>query len=524
MQNNKLKTWLPFYISLAMIAGMFIGYKIKDNIPGKGFFGLEKPNYLKEVIDLIDSRYVDTVQLSPLADSAILSILNNLDPHSAYIPAQELEDVNNDINGSFVGIGVEFEFYDDTVNVTRIIEKGPAATSGLQKDDQIIKVNNRKITGKSLNTDSIRSIIRGVPNTKIKLDIIRANKPISLTITRNVVPVNSVDASYMVDSITGYMKIARFSSNTYSDFMLALLDLKKKGLQQLILDLRNNGGGVLDEAVEIADEFLEGDKLITYTEGRKSPKKEYRCRRTGQFEKGKLVLLTNDGSASASEILAGSLQEWGRATIIGNRTFGKGLVQEQYDLSNGAALRLTIARYYTPSGRCIQRPYSNGIQAYYDEVLNPEKITDTKIDSSKAFKTPTGKLVYDGGGISPDLTPKNDSSLLDEASTLLMESGTLSRFAYHFYKYNHQQMMSWKDAYSFFDQFHLSQKDWNELQQFAKSDSLPIKNFSLQAIPFSEEYVKMAFIRYRWGNTFYTACANKKDNCFKLATSFLNKK
>jgi len=506
-----------------MIAGMYVGYKIKDNIPGKGFFDFESTNYLREVVDLIDSRYVDTVKMNQIADSAILSILNQLDPHSAYITPEELEDVNNDIRGSFVGIGVEFEFFNDTFNITRVIEKGPAEMAGLLKDDQIIKVNNKNITGKSLSTDSIRNLIRGEINSKINIDILRNQKKLSLTVTRNMVPVNSVDASYMIDSVTGYIRIARFSSNTYSDFMNALLALKKSGLKQLVLDLRDNGGGVLDEAVEIADEFLEGDKLITYTIGRKSPKKEYRCRRTGQFEKGKLVLLTDQGSASASEILAGALQEWDRATIIGNRTFGKGLVQEQYDLSNGAALRLTIARYYTPSGRCIQRPYTNGIQTYYDESLQLKTNSSQILSTSKSFKTPSGKTVYDGGGITPDIEVRDDSSLLDETSSLLLEFGILNNFSYYFYKTNQKGLSRWKDAYSFYDSFHLEEKHWKELEKFALKDSIKINLNKVKSMPYLEEFVKKVFVRYRWGNNLFNACSNRKDKYLSKALSFLNK-
>ena len=524
MQKQKLQIWLPLLISISMIMGMFVGYKIKDNIPGRGFFEFDKPNSIREIIDLIDSKYVDSVNLSNISDSAMAAIINQLDPHSVYIPASELEDINNEINGSFFGIGVEFELYDDTVNITNVIVKGPAALAGILKGDQFIKANNQIMAGKKLSSDSIRKIIKGNIESQLKLEIIRDHKPLSLMVTRNVITVNSIDAYYMIDSTSGYIRINRFSSNTYSDFMTALLDLKKKGLQQLILDLKDNGGGVLDEAVEIADEFLEGDKLITYTMGRKSPRKEYRCRRTGQFEKGKLIILTDEGTASASEILAGALQEWGRATVMGKRTFGKGLVQEQYDLRDGGALRLTIARYYTPSGRCIQRSYADGKEAYYDESyqnsLNPNKSFE---DSSITFTTPVGKKVFGGGGISPDVFVENDTSLLNETIAVLINKGTLNKFAFNYYRTNGNTIQKCNNSNAFLDQFSLTDKDWLLIKMMATEDTVNLNSINNNTKTSIETFIKNFVIRYQWNNTAYIEAVNKSDKSYQKAIEFINK-
>jgi carboxyl-terminal processing protease len=281
----------------------------------------------------------------------------------------------------------------------------------------------------------------------------------------------------MLNQEIGYIKINKFSSHTYSEFMTALHSLKKKGLKKLILDLRDNGGGVLEEAIDIADEFLEGDKLITYTEGAHMPKKEYRCRRLGQFEEGKLIVLSNEGSASASEVLMGALQDWDRATIIGSRSFGKGLVQEQFDLSDHSAVRLTIARYFSPTGRCIQRSYANGEKAYYDEI-ETDSTSRSFNDSSKTFTTPKGKKVYGGGGISPDIVMTEDNKRFTNLVATLFNKGTLNHFSYDYYRQQINVLKNYTTPLKFISEYSIPQSAWNSFIIYSNKDSVDIKNIS----------------------------------------------
>lgn len=361
MGNKKLQVWLPLLFSLVLIAGMFLGYEL-NKVPGtkNSFFSSNSRSTLQEALDLIKLKYVDAVNTDSLEGKAITEMMNELDPHSVYLPPVELQEANEDLAGNFEGIGVEFNMFSDTVNIVYVIPNGPSDKAGLQIGDKILKVNDSSITGKHFSTDEIKKYIRGQHSSKAVLQILRDGKPQVVTVSRGTIPVSSVDAAYMIDKTSGYIRLNKFTENSYEEFMQAMETLKKEGLQSLVFDLRGNGGGFMNEAVDIADEFLDGDKLIVYTEGVNSKKREYRCKRPGIFEKGKLVVLVDELSASASEVLAGVLQDWCRAKIIGRRTFGKGLVQEQYSLNDGSAIRLTIARYYTPLGRSIQRSYTKG--------------------------------------------------------------------------------------------------------------------------------------------------------------------
>lgn len=354
--SGRLSVWLPLLMGICVAVGMFFGFKMRDGMADNNFFHTPKSSPLEEVLSLISKKYVDSVNLKKLGDTAIYAVLAKLDPHSVFIPARDMDRINEEINGSFYGIGIEFNIYDDTVNVVNVLNDGPASKAGLIIGDRIFKIGDSVIAGKKLESESIRKIMRGPLNSVVRLTVVRNKKQIMVPVVRGVIPINSLDAAYMVDDKTGYIRLNMFNNNTYREFMQSIAKLKKQNLQQLILDLRDNGGGVLDEAVEIADEFLAGDKLITYTEGRSYPRKEFRCRRLGQFETGKLIILANEGTASASEILMGALQDWDRATIIGRRTFGKGLVQEPFNLSDKSSLRLTVARYFTPLAEAFSDP------------------------------------------------------------------------------------------------------------------------------------------------------------------------
>ncbi len=517
MNTKKINVWLPFMLSLTMIAGIYLGYRMRDNMPGKSFFHLEKRRPVQEIMDLINNRYVDDVKLDELADTAIQAMLSKLDPHSVYIPAEELQMVNEELAGNFFGIGIEFNIFDDTLNVINVMKDGPGSKSGIMTGDKFIKVDDSLVAGNNTNADTFRKLLRGKKGTKVLVTYLRSNSSKQVTLTRDAIPVSSVDASYMLNSQTGYIRLNKFSKQTYREFMQSLEALNKKGMKKLILDLRNNGGGILEEAVEIADEFLEGDKLITYTEGKHIEKKEYRCRRVGQFEKGGLVVLTDEGTASASEVLIGALQDWDRATIIGRRTFGKGLVQEQFDLSDKSALRLTIARYYTPVGRSIQRPYSNGEDAYYDEINNryqnggAQSRDSVKNDTSKIFKTKAGKIVYGKGGITPDYFIAFDTSGYTKNSAKIYANGSIGNFAYHYYLQNLNQFKKYKTPAEFSSRMFLTDADWNQFISIAAKDSVDISRAGAKEKANLVNYLKASIARQLWRTEGYFEVFNSTD-------------
>lgn len=525
MNKRKLHIWLPLLLSLALSAGFFISFKIENRNSGRRFFDFEKASILQEVMELIKNRYVDSVDLRKISDTSIQAILSKLDPHSMYIPANELEDINNDIEGSFYGIGIEFDVINDTLNVINVLNEGPALKAGIKTGDKILTVGEKSISGKKLSADSMRSILRGDRGSRMNIVIRRANKDLNITIQRDLIPVNSITAAYMIDNESGFIKINMFSTQTHHDFMIALEQLKNKGMKKLILDLRENGGGVLDEAVEIADEFLDGDKLITYTEGIHIPKKEYRCKRQGQFESGKLVVLSNDGSASASEVLMGALQDWDRALIIGRRSFGKGLVQEQYDLSDQGAIRLTVARYYSPSGRCIQRSYANGDKAYYDEIHDRKngQNKEPKIDTTKYFKTSSGRKVYGGGGISPDVYVYSDSALYNESSKLaqLLNSDEIRRFAYQYYLKNMDLKTRYKNINNYISQFEISDEIWNDFLKQRSRDTTNLSGLSMNEKTIIKNSIKANISKILWDDSGYFQCYNTTDFVFNKALEII---
>ena len=527
--NKKIQIWLPLLISLSIVAGMLIGYRLRDTQPGKNFFSFEKTKPLQEVMNLIKNKYVDEVKISQLSDSAIITVLHQLDPHSVFIPVDDLQGVNEDIAGNFFGIGIEFNVFKDTLHVLNVIPDGPSFKAGILVGDKFIKVNDSIIAGKKITNDRIRKLLRGDIGSKAMVTILRNNKPQIVTILRGVIPVSSVDASYIIENGIGYIRLNKFSQVTYREFMQSLEGLQKQGLKKLILDLRGNGGGVLDEATAIADEFLDGDKLITYTEGKHMPKREYRCQRQGLFEKGELVILADEGSASASEVLMGALQDWDRATIIGRRSFGKGLVQEQYDLSDGSALRLTVARYYTPIGRSIQRSYTKGEKAYYNEVYNRFRDGQTmsadsvKNDSTKIFATKNGKRVYGGGGISPDIFIALDTASFNVNVARIYAKGIISDFVYNYYLQHVTPLSKYKNISDFSNNFQLSEENWNQFLLLAAKDSIVINNISPRDKTNFISRIKSALARQIWRNEGYFEMMNKDDNSIKKALEVLNK-
>jgi carboxyl-terminal processing protease len=527
--NKKIQIWLPLLISIAMIVGMLIGYKMRDNQPGRNYFSLDKVTALQEVMNLIQNKYVDDVKINSLGDSAIITVLNKLDPHSVFIPAEELQAVNDDIAGNFFGIGIEFNIFNDTLNVLNVIPDGPSFKAGLSIGDKLIQVNDSVIVGKKIAAESIKKLLRGELGTAVAVNVVREGKVQKFSIVRGIIPVSSVDASYIIENGIGYIKLNKFSQVTYKEFMKALEGLQKQGLKKLILDLRGNGGGVLDEATAIADEFLSGNKLITYTEGKHIPKKEYRCQREGLFENGALVVLADEGSASASEVLMGALQDWDRATIIGRRSFGKGLVQEQFDLNDGSALRLTVARYYTPIGRSIQRSYKNGERAYYEEinqrfhdgeVVNADSL---KNDTSKIFTTQKGKKLFGGGGITPDIFVALDTALFSNHLSRIYMKGIIGDFTYHYFLQNKARLSSHKNITDFGNQFSFNEGDWKQFQDVAKKDSIDLSTINSTDKKQLLTRIKSSLARQIWQNEGFYEIINKEDHAVLKGIEILSK-
>jgi carboxyl-terminal processing protease len=456
-------------------------------------------------------------------------MLNKLDPHSVFIPAEQLQGINEDLAGKFFGIGIEFNIFEDTINVVNILKDGPGDKAGIKIGDKFIKVDDSLVAGQKITPDKIRKLLRGDRGSKVLLALLRGSENKTIGITRDAIPLKSVDASYMVDKITGYIRLNKFSSQTYREFMDALMELKKNGMLKLILDLRGNGGGVLDEATGIADEFLDGDKLITYTEGTHAPKKEYRCQREGQFEKGSIVVLCDEGSASASEVLMGALQDWDRATIIGRRSFGKGLVQEQFDLSDGSALRLTIARYYTPLGRSIQRSYLNGEKAYYDEITKrfhdgeTQTADSVKFDKSKLYTTRGGKIVYGGGGITPDYFVGLDTTVPFAYTAKIYAKNTISTFTYRYFLQNQQRLISFKNTADFIHNYNFSEQDWNFFSAIAAKDSISVKDISLPEKNKLINNLKASIARQLWRTEGLYEVQNLTDDGMKKAIEVLSR-
>lgn len=530
MHNKKRQAWFPVLLSIAIVVGMFLGFKLKSAMPGRNFFSVEKASPLDEIISLIKNKYVDDVDMSVINDSAITVILSQLDPHSAYIPASELQAVNDDIKGSFFGIGVEYEMISDTVHVINVLEEGPADKAGLLVGDKILKAGDSSLAGRKMQGTEIRALLTGELGSEVTVSFLRNQNLKKVTIKRGIIPIKSIDAAYMIADKTGFIRLNRFSTQTYNEFMTNLLQLKKEGMKKLILDLRDNGGGVLDEAVEIADEFLAGDKLITYTEGKHSPKKEYRCRRQGQFEEGELIVLCNEGTASASEILLGALQDWDRATIIGRTSFGKGLVQDQYVLQDNSALRLTIARYYTPLGRSIQRSYKEGTIAYYATAIkrmqqNTFAATDRNSrDSSHLYKTPKGKILFASGGINPDIYMQADSSLIGKITAKLYIKGLINNFGYRYYLQNPTLIDQYKKPSKFIQNFLLKEDNWILFQNLALRDSIDVSHITPAERSFLEQELKVSISRQLFRNEGYFEAANKNDTIVKKALEVISKK
>ena len=430
---------MPLLMALCIVVGILIGNFYANHFSGNRLNIINSgSNRLSNLLHIIDDQYVDKVNIDSLVDNAIPLILSELDPHSVYINAQDAQAATDDLKGSFTGIGVEFNIRQDTIHVQNVIKNGPAERAGLLAGDKIVSVDGKPFVGKIVTNQEAQRRLKGPKDTKVKVGVMRygSKKVKEFVITRGDIPQKSIAATYMLDEKTGYVRIKSFGETTYPELLIALAQLSEQGFQNLVIDLRDNTGGYLTSAIQIANEFLAKNKLIVYTQGRKSPKQEYRSDGHGSYQKIPLVVLINEGSASSSEIFAGAMQDNDRATIIGRRSFGKGLVQQQIGFPDGSIIRLTIARYYTPSGRCIQKPYTMGDDKDYEQDLltryqHGEFFSQDSIKhSGPAYYTGNGRKVYGGGGITPDIFVPEDTlnvtSYYKEASM----SGLILQFAF----------------------------------------------------------------------------------------------
>lgn len=436
---------------------------------------------LDAVLQLINYAYVDTVNQKKITEDAIRSLLKDLDPHSVYIPAEDLKDANETLVGNFEGVGIQFNILEDTIFVTNTIAGGPSEKAGILAGDRIVKIDTAVVAGIKIKNNDVLKKLRGNKGTKVTVGILRRDIPelLDFTITRDKIPLFSVDASYMAAPGIGYIKISKFADTTVDEFKAALDKLKNQGAKDLVLDLQDNGGGYLNRAIELADEFLSDRKKIVYTKGAHAPMQESYATSAGGWEKGKLVVLVNEYSASASEIVSGAIQDWDRGLIIGRRSFGKGLVQKPMNLPDGSVIRLTIARYYTPSGRCIQKSYQKGDEDYEMDVYNRYKSGELYnadsihfIDSLKFF-TNNKRTVYGGGGIMPDVFVPADTMPVSAYSRDLQRKGIINDFTLNYVDRNRAKLSSsYPDVATFKANFNIDDKFLNEFFAFAEKKEL----------------------------------------------------
>ena len=449
MKQNKSYRYMPLIMAACVVTGIIIGSFFANRFSGNRLNVINSgSNRLTNLLRIIDDMYVDKVDIDSLVEDAMPRILAELDPHSVYIKAKDVQAANDDLKGSFSGIGVEFTIRKDTIHVQRVIENGPAERAGVLAGDKIISIDDKSFVGKIVTNEESMKRLKGPKDTKVKIGVVRYGhaKPVYMTITRGEIPTKSITSVYMLDDETGYIRVKNFGETTYTELLIALAQLSQEGFSNLVIDLRDNVGGFLESSVQMANEFLPKNKLIVYTEGRKSPRKDYRSNGQGSYQDIPLVVLINEGSASASEIFAGAIQDNDRGTIIGRRSFGKGLVQQQIEFPDGSMIRLTIARYYTPSGRCIQKPYTTGDDNEYaqDIVTRYQHGEFFSQDSIKhtgpAYHTRLGRIVYGGGGITPDIFVPEDTLNITSYYKEAAMSGLILQFAFTYTDNNRQKM------------------------------------------------------------------------------------
>ncbi len=455
MNTNRSSRFVPLIIALSVIAGIVIGTFFANKFSGNRLNIINtSSNKLNDLLHIIDDQYVDTVNISNIVEQAMPKILAELDPHSTYISAKDAQTANDDLKGSFSGIGVQFIIKNDTIHITNIIKGGPSEKTGILPGDRIVSIDGKPYTGKEVTNEETMHRLRGKKGSSVKVGIVRQgqDKALSFTIERGDIPVKTIDASYMLNEELGYIKIKKFGETTYPELLMALAELEQENFKGLVVDLRGNGGGYLVSAIQMINEFLPKQRLIVYTEGRKAKREEYKSDGRGSYQTLPIIVLTDELSASAAEIFSGAIQDNDRGVIIGRRTFGKGLVQQPIEFQDGSLIHLTIARYYTPSGRCIQKPFVKGDNKEYEmdiitryehgEFFNEDSICQ----SGDIYKTSIGRSVYGGGGIMPDYFVAEDTSMITSYYTETASKGLISQFCFDYTDQNRKKLQELPDA------------------------------------------------------------------------------
>jgi carboxyl-terminal processing protease len=486
-----------------------------------------------KTLALLEAIYVDSVNISALTEQMIISTLRNLDPHSVYIPAKDVQEENEPLQGNFEGIGIQFNILNDTILIISPTPGGPSEKVGIQSGDRIISIAGEKVTGVGMSTTGVQKRLRGAKGTKVDVTIFRKGQEelLDFTITRDKIPVNSLDAAYMVSDNTGYIKLSRFSEQTAVEFAAAVGKLRTTGLEHLVIDLRGNAGGYMIPAVQIADEMLSGDELIVYLEGLHTSRQEYRSDPSGTLTRARVAVLIDEGSASASEILAGAVQDWDRGVVIGRRSFGKGLVQNGFGLPDGSEIRLTIARYFTPSGRSIQTPYSEGFdkyfQTYYSRYFNGELIHPDSLnlpDSLKAFTVRNKRLVYGGGGITPDIFIPIDTAYYSDYYRDLIRSSTLTNYVLSYTDLNRKQLNRRFKSFSEFNrEFEIDSQAIEELKKAGEKNGVRFEQAQYDVSePEIKRIMKALVARDLWDMNEYFMVINEDDYAIQRALEVLN--
>ena len=474
MSQNKVTRFIPFIIAVSIIAGIMIGIYYTDRFSnGKSNVINASSNKLNALLRIIDDQYVDTVNMADLIEEAMPQILGELDPHSSYIAAKDMEEMTADLRGSFSGIGIQFTIQQDTIHINSVIAGGPSEKVGLMAGDRIVEVDDSAFVGKIVTNNEAMKKLKGPKGSEVKLGIFRHGEKdiLHFTIIRGDIPVKSVDAAYMLNEKFGYIKINKFGETTYPEMLISLAKLHQESCKGIVIDLRGNTGGYMGAAVQMVNEFLPKGQLIVYTEGRKASRENYFSNGTGSSQEIPVIVLVDEGSASASEIFAGAIQDNDRGTIIGRRSFGKGLVQQPIDFSDGSAIRLTIARYHTPSGRCIQKPYNKGKDENYEldiltryehgEFFSQDSI---KQDESHIYYTSLGRPVYGGGGIMPDIFVPQDTTGVTSYFSMAVNRGLILQFAFQYTDQNRQALQKYNSSETLLKYL----KNQNILEKFAR--------------------------------------------------------
>ena len=489
MSKNRTSRFMPVIVAVSIVTGILIGTFYANHFSGNklGIINTSS-NKLNALLRIIDDQYVDTVNMGELVEDAMPQILGELDPHSSYIPAKDLEAVNSDLKGSFSGIGIQFTIQQDTIHVNNVIQGGPSEKVGLMAGDRIIEVDDSAFVGKIVTNYESMKRLKGPKGSEVKLGVFRPGEKETLhfTIVRGDIPVKSVDAAYMLNDKFGYIKVNKFGETTYPELLISLAKLNQANCEGVVIDLRGNTGGYMGAAIQMVNEFLPKNRLIVYTQGRKSPRENYTSNGTGSSQKMPIVVLMDEGSASASEIFTGAIQDNDRGTVVGRRSFGKGLVQQPIDFSDGSAIRLTIARYYTPAGRCIQRPYESGKDRNYEldlfnryehgEFFSRDSI---KQNENELYYTSLGRPVYGGGGIMPDIFVPQDTTGVTSYLSTAINRGLTIQFTFQYTDNNRKKLSQYETEEELLNYLR-HQGLVEQFVRFAESKGLKRRNILIQ--------------------------------------------